>query len=149
MSVVTFLLPRPLATWLALALTLVVGLVPARGFVLCIEPDGCVSVEMKADGNACGGCDDHHEDPSAPRAGGGSEDDAPCACLDLDVPGNEACRRAAPPLGTFGVELPAPPEPVVLASFLAPLEPALRGPPRSVPRVAQTLLHVRSIVLLV
>ena len=35
--------------WLCLALMSLAGLTPAQGFVLCIEADGCVSIEIKAD----------------------------------------------------------------------------------------------------
>lgn len=47
--------------WLCLALALLTGLSPAQGFVLCIETDGCVTVELKDVGL------DSHQRPTTPR----------------------------------------------------------------------------------
>ena len=85
-SVVTLSLPYRLTARLCLALVLLTGLTPAQGVVVCIEEDGCVSIEVKpADAN-CSGCEGHEESDTPVQAAATSSEDAPCRCIDLVVP---------------------------------------------------------------
>jgi hypothetical protein len=52
-----------IAGWLCLVLTLLTGAVPAQSFVICIEPDGCVTLEAADSAGACGGCESHAVEP--------------------------------------------------------------------------------------
>ena len=47
---------QKIAGWIALAAYLLAGIVPFSGFVLCVEPDGCVSLETTGEGSGCGPC---------------------------------------------------------------------------------------------
>lgn len=83
---------RLLANWLCLALVLFTGVVPAQGFVLCVESDGCVRIEIKLDERDCRGCDEHLDEPAAPQAPSDAHEDM-CSCTDFDVPGTCALHR--------------------------------------------------------
>ncbi len=47
---------QKIAGWVALAAYLLVGVVPFSGLVLCLEPDGCLSLEAAVEGSGCGPC---------------------------------------------------------------------------------------------
>ena len=47
---------QKIAGWVALAAYLLVGFVPFSGLVLCLEPDGCLSLETAVAGSGCGPC---------------------------------------------------------------------------------------------
>lgn len=134
--------------WFCLALLLVTGLTPARDYVLCIEPDGCVNLEAKAPADRCGACDDHH-DRDAVEVAATNDDGAGCACIDLAVPsGSELVTAKLRSIASCS-------GPWILPSASIGVAPAeLRDAgrteqPPDVPRVAQSLTHIRSVVLLV
>lgn len=135
--------------WFCLALVLLTGLTPAQGFVLCIEQDGCVSFEIKAPGSDCTGCEAHEE--SAAEIVGTERDDRDpgCPCIDLAVPGWNHERTVAGRLAEIHVGPWIAPGAEARVETFAPLAEAVRGPPSGVPRVAQSLTHLQSVVLLV
>jgi len=135
--------------WLCLALVLVTGSTPARGFVVCIENDGCVSIEIKAAYEDCDGCDGHDERDASEPVATASNDGEPCPCLDLVVPGY--AEHQAAQLRSIDVHVGAwlAPPSVAWPIYAAPETTNGRGPPPCPPRVADTLVHVRTVVLLV
>jgi hypothetical protein len=144
----SFLHPR-LSAWLCLALMLLAGLSPAQGFVVCIEADGCVSVEVKNLAALCGGCEGHEEDRGAGQVEDSSGNGTDCPCIDLAVPGSseeQLNRLRAAGFVVAGWLAPAPESCIPSLSLPAF---AGRGPPADVPRVADSLAHHRSVVLLV
>jgi hypothetical protein len=142
------LIPR-LSAWLCLALALLSWLAPAQGFVVCIEDDGCVSIEIKVAVGDCAGCEGHDEGDTPIPLAGTPSDVAPCPCVDFAVPGSAQDLLAKYRFGEFqiGVWLAALPE-TRLQSAPSALS-AGRAPPACVPRVAVSLAHIRSVVLLV
>jgi hypothetical protein len=136
-----------IATWLCLALTLFTGVVPARGMVLCLEADGCVSIEIKAGGRDCGGCDEHLDEQDATASEPIDDHDGTCPCVDFDVPG----ASAVPPLrgktnalhvDGFALAPAAAAVPVRAPRFERGVCASLR------PRPPDTLRLIRSVVLL-
>jgi len=138
-----------LTAWLCLVVALYSGLAPAQRFVLCLEPDGCVTPEVAAGPGRCGSCEPHREASSpAPWALLASLD-AGCPCVDFRVQGTpedqrvqqrrtrlpERCLAALPPASgaSGGPERTGPP------ASLAPWVAA--------PRPAGSLLLIRSVVL--
>jgi hypothetical protein len=135
--------------WLCLALTLLIGLTPPQGFVVCIEEDGCVSIELKAADASCGGCEGHEESSSTVLAAAASSDDVPCPCIDLAVPSSPEQQLSQ----SRSVEVPvgpwiAPP-PDIRVQHATPTVTAGSGPPPCIPRVADSWAHIRTVVLLV
>ncbi|MCC7171382.1 MAG: hypothetical protein IT459_13120 [Planctomycetes bacterium] len=144
----TLLLPHRLTAWLCLALVLFSGLTPAEGFVVCIEDDGCVSIEVKATDPNCDGCEGHDEADTLVRATANSSEYAPCPCLDLEVP--RSPERLAQSLGNevhVGPWIAPPPE--VRVQHASPTLSVGCGPPACIPRVSDSLAHIRTVVLLV
>jgi hypothetical protein len=125
------------------------GLTPLQGFVVCIEADGCVSIEVKASDATCGGCAGHDEDDAPSPALDSANAVLACPCIDLPVSGarDEQVRQARTAEFRGGPWLALVPELVVRRA--APLAAAVREPPSLVPRVADSLAHLRSVVLLV
>lgn len=138
-----------LTAWLCLAVALVTGTLPARGFVLCIEADGCVRVELKTTNAECDTCDEHEPGPLADELALTDARDSECPCIDVAVPGRGPQPRSLPKpialeVGPW-VALPAPSS----VQAVAPLALSVRGPPATVPRPLATLALIRSVVLLV
>lgn len=138
-----------MTAWLCLAIALMSGTLPARGFVLCIEADGCVRVELKSPDASCNGCDDHESSATATATEVASRDsgDSDCPCIDVAVPSCAPQQRILPkPIAVELGEWIAPleqlvPQSCVLASGL------VRGPPAEVPRPSESLVLIRSVVL--
>lgn len=125
------------------------GLTPAQGFVVCIEADGCVSVEIKATDADCGGCEGHQNEGPSSESGVSTAAGEACPCIDLAVPGpSEAQFARARWIEIQFVHWVAP-LPEIRIQFCPPCVTAGRGPPIEIPRVADTLAHIRSVVLLV
>lgn len=137
-----------IVAWLCLALVLLTGLTPAQGFVVCIEEDGCVSIELKAADADCGGCEGHEESDAPDQSAATSSDD-PCPCIDLAVPSSpeqqlSQSRSVEIHLGPW---IAPPPE--IRFEHATPTVTAGRGPPPRTPRVADSWAHIRTVVLLV
>jgi hypothetical protein len=70
---------RRLSLWSALLAYLLTGVVSARGLVLCLEPDGHVSVEGALQAPACASCCTSESLPDEPE-----RVDA-CPCIDIPI----------------------------------------------------------------
>jgi hypothetical protein len=135
--------------WLCLAVAVLTGLTPAQGFVLCLEPDGDVCIEVASSAETCGGCvvDRHDAEPGSQQVV--PTDDPCCPCLDLPVPGFSQDRQVLPTALEFQLgPWIAYVEPLVLASI-----PSLRatacGTRGTEPRPPDSLALIRTVVLLI
>lgn len=145
----TLSLSHRLTAWLCLALVLLTGLTPAQGFVVCIEDDGCVSIEVKATDTSCGGCEGHEENDSPVQVAATSSEGAPCPCIDLAVPDSPEQQLAQSRSAEVHVGPWIAPPPEIRVQHAMPTVTAGRGPPPCVPRVADSWAHIRTVVLLV
>jgi hypothetical protein len=75
---------RRFSQWLCLALALALGAVPTRGLVLCVGPEGSVSVEMASAEDHCGGCSEIAAENASDEARG-LYDGTQCPCTDIPV----------------------------------------------------------------
>lgn len=138
---------RQLTAWVCLLVTFALGAVPARGLVLCLGPEGTVSVEVAPDGEHCGGCSEIATEAAPLDDEGRGDDLSSCPCTDIPV---------VTPVDTPG-RLPRYLEANLLLSVT--LQPALGARPIlpvadwstclrvASPRCAPTLSHIRSVVL--
>jgi hypothetical protein len=134
-----------LTTWLCLVATLLMGISPGQALVLCLEPNGGVTVELASDANRCGGCPD---DASGSREGTVPAADHPdCPCIDIPL----VLGGKQDQLELKQVDLPVSPPAALPAATVLTLEPAVvTCQSRSdTPRPAQSLALIRSVVLLV
>lgn len=138
-----------MTAWLCLALIFLTGLTPAQGFVVCIEADGCVSVELKATQGSCGDCESHDEGEPAVRTAPSAGDADLCECVDVPVPGavDEQVKPSRTAEIHVGLWIALAPGVGVQQALLAAFSG--RGPPAEIPRIADSLAHLRSVVLLV
>jgi hypothetical protein len=136
------------AAWLCLALVLLTGLTPAQGFVVCIEEDWCVSIELKAADANCGGCEGHEESNAPVQAAATSGDD-PCPCIDLAVPNSPEQQLSQSRSIELHIGPWIAPPPEIRVQHATPTVTAGRGPPPCIPRVADSWEHIRTVVLLV
>jgi hypothetical protein len=122
-----------------------VGITPAQGLVLCLEPDGTVALEVGAPDSGCGGCtpDGGQEQPSEPT----SEENCPC----IDIPIFSLGEQTQVQPRTVEISLDGPwlaPALAFVAVSAAQVEstvPQVVDPPRP----AERLAHIRTVVLLV
>lgn len=135
------LLPK-LTAWVVLVACLLASLAPATELVLCLEPDGSVTLEAAAR-DAC--CERSSEGQRAAAVAGES---AGCPCLDIPL----ARRSTEPqarrlPLDTRSVSLapqpPSVPVPVPADAQRPVFSPIRCGEPRAAPRLAS----IRTVVL--
>lgn len=143
------LLRTRLVAWLCLALTLLTGLTPAQGFVVCIEEDGCVSIEFKVADASCGDCEGHEESNSPVQAAAASSDDAPCPCIDLEVLSSPERQLSQSRSVELHVGPWIAPRPEIRVQHATSAVTAGRVPPPGLPRVADSWEHIRTVVLLV
>lgn len=135
--------------WICLVLALLSGLAPSQGFVVCIEGDGCVSIEFKTTAATCAGCDGHSTSESPGQAAASTSEGMSCPCIDLALPGctevrGLPCRSVAIHVSPW---LPPPQENPGLHATLAN---AVSGAPISwFPRGPDSLPLIRSVLLLV
>lgn len=123
------------ATWLCLAVALLTGFAPVRGFVLCFEPSGAICLDLTTAEDTCGGCETSESDEPVEASHEIDPQDSCCSCLDLPIPGFSqdkqlqpstiefqtgpriggsllSCLCAPPPVAAFPderVEVPRPP----------------------------------------
>lgn len=148
-SVVMLSLPHRLTAWLCLALMLLTGLTPAQRFVVCIEKDGCVSIEVKAADAKCRGCERHAESDTRVQSAATSSDGAPCRCSDLALRASPEQRLAQSRSAEVVVGPRIAPAPEIRVPHATPTITAGRGPHPWIPRAADSLAHLRTVVLLV
>lgn len=148
-TLVTLSLPLRLTAWLSLALVFLTGLIPGQGVVVCIEDDGCVSIEMKAVDASCDGCEGHEESGPLAQGAPASSEDVPCPCIDLAIPGSPEQQLAKASSVDVHVGPWVAPPPEIPVQHATPTATAGRGPPPCIPRVAGSWEHIRTVVLLV
>lgn len=138
-----------IAGWLCLVLTLLTGAVPAQSFVICIEPDGCVTLEAADSGGACGGCESHAVEPGKSAEELSPALDIACPCVDVTVAVSVQDSRVQPKgSGLAQLAPPALSLPFVLSGGSTGFARALRPfPDRHSAAHRRTL--IRSVVLLV
>lgn len=131
-----------------LAVVLVTGLTPANGFVICLEPDGCVTLEVETSARECGGCEGHEEAGLPIGTDTRAASNEECPCFDLPIPGSSEDRRLERrPIELRIATLAAPA--FTIAEALASGS-NLHGSPRAEPpRPTETLELIRTVVLLV
>jgi hypothetical protein len=156
---------RRLAAWLCLLASLWMALTPARSLVLCVEADGCVSLEVVVAGR-CEGCADrcaaHAPVPAAEpccegdlaRAIDGGDADAAvtsaaddCPCVDIALPGANNDR-----LRPRSLQPHVPPAAVAPIADVILLSPPVTGPRlrlTPLPRPPSMLAQRAAVVLLV
>jgi hypothetical protein len=133
-----------LTAFFCLAVVLVTGLTPSNGFVICLEPDGCVSIEVETSASECGGCEGHEATDAESTAVSGDA----CPCLDLPIPGSSEDRRLE--RKSLGFRLAAFEAPASAIAEILQSAPSLHRSPRSdAPRPPETLALIRTVVLLV
>ncbi|TAJ24755.1 MAG: hypothetical protein EPO68_01060 [Planctomycetota bacterium] len=117
--------------------------------MLCIEADGCVNLETKGPADPCDACEDHHDALDSVEIAATSGDGADCACIDIAVPnGTDAVTAKLRSIASCAGPWIAPPTAIRIEA--AEQRDARRSQrPPDVPRVAQSLAHIRSVVLLV
>jgi hypothetical protein len=133
---------------LCLAAAFLTGSVPAQGFVLCIRPDGRVSVDLAAPAAHCRCCADQEPGtPADPGISRAPQDDC-CPCADLPVPSAQLDR--CDPSRTIALQIgpsTAPPRAAVFPA-LAPAASARHARRAEVPRPPDSLALIRVVVLL-
>ncbi len=135
---------QAVTAWLCVVVIALVGVVPAQGLVLCLEPDGSMALEVGSP--ECGGC----AETEGGQQGTGSvthEDGCPCVDIPLLSRGEENQLQAK----SVELRLPGPwtaiPQPAaVLPVFPAESRITIEAPP---PRPPSLLAHIRTVVLLV
>lgn len=137
-----------LVAWLCLALVLLSGLTPAQGFVVCVEADGCITIEIKAPGGDCLSCGDHEKAGVVDESVSSRGSDPECPCVDYVVPGFPDEQA----ISTRSIDLQTGPW---IASDCerhddrpTPAPASERGPPPRVPRVAQSIEYIGTVILL-
>lgn len=140
-------LPPRLIAWLCLVLTLLTGLTPAQGLVLCVEDDGCISIEVKASAVECAGCSGHERGEQPADSVSDASSTPECPCVDYVVPSFPDEHFVASRLVHVQIGQCIP-----LAVELRIVQPVAaaadqRGPPPRVPREVQTLAHIRTVIL--
>lgn len=145
LRLMTSMLQRTTA-WLCLAVALLTGIAPAQGFVVCIEEDGCVSIEVKASDADCEGCTDHESEAPASEVLASAADDEACPCIDIAVPGSSRQQRMLPRACDFQLEFVTALPPVTSVPFSSPT--AHFTPRAAIPRAPDRLEHIRTVVLL-
>jgi hypothetical protein len=139
---------QKIAAWLCLVLAVLTGAVPAQSFVLCIEPDGCVSFEAADAGGKCGGCESHEVTPRSPVSAVPSLDTV-CPCVDVTVAVSVRDERAQ--LKSSAPAHAALTGPFLAVASLPPIESIGQPirPDRTVGPPQNRLTLIRSVVLLV
>jgi hypothetical protein len=137
-----------MTAWLCLAIALLTGVAPAQGFVLCIEADGCVSVEIKATDESCGGCDGHEAGTTTTSIAAAASGDAGCPCIDVAVPGAPQDERLLPRALEFQLGPWVAPTPALLPHALVAVASSVRAAPADDPRPPESLALIRTVVLL-
>lgn len=135
---------RTLTAWFCVVVIALVGITPAQGLVLCLEPDGTVALEVGDSDSGCGGCTD--SGPEQPSGLPASEENCPC----IDIPIFSLGEETQVQPRTFEISLDGPwlaPAPACAVVSAAHVESTMRlvGPPRP----AERLAHIRTVVLLV
>ena len=121
------------------------GISPGQAFVLCLEPDGAMTVELASDANRCGGCPEGTNGSREVTVPAVDPSDCPCIDIPLFLGGEQNKLKLTQidlpvsPLGALPPATVLTREPVVVTYLSRP----------DTPRPAQSLALIRSVVLLV
>ena len=133
---------RALAAWFCVVVIALVGVTPAKGLVLCLEPDGTVALEVGDLDSGCGGCTpDGGQEPS------GSTSEENCPCIDIPIFSLGEQTQVQP--RTVEISLDGPWLAPALACAGAPAAQVESTIPQIVDRPTENLAHIRTVVLLV
>ena len=133
---------RKLATWLCVAAALLVGVAPSQDLVLCLGPEGTVTIELSAEsGGECDCCEapashDGHEHAARPAR-------PPC-CIDIPIGSTTEDKQARTEESPPQDQLPDGAPCVASPEALPPPSARLGEPP---PRPPGLLRLIRSVVL--
>jgi hypothetical protein len=138
-----------ITAWLCLAAAFLTGLAPAQGFVLCLQPNGRMSVDLATPAEHCKCCAVHAQGTTPLAQPARALDDACCECVDVPVSGalqDRLCqpRPIVPQLGPW-----IAPSRAAILQALVLIAPAARAPRAEVPRPPDSLALIRSVVLLI
>ena len=135
---------QTVATWLCIVVIALVGVVPAQGLVLCLEPDGSMALELGS--SECGGC---AETEGGQQGRGSATHEDGCPCVDIPIFAlNEAkqFQSTTVELRLDGPWTAAPTFSAMLPVLVAePSESIVAAPPRP----STLLALIRTVVLLV
>lgn len=138
-----------LAAWLGLAVAVLMGLAPAVGLVLCVDPAGTFGVESATEAGRCRACVVAEVDGSTDREPAQVELHSECPCIDLPLLAARDGQKVAPQ--SVRLELHA----ITALPVRFDGAPAcVRGADRSIlpaaqPRAPPQLASIRTVVLLV
>ncbi len=140
-----------LVSLFCLTLYLAASLSPAKGFVLCFEPDGRVVLEPSSIAGLCAGCPESDStDDGRERPASLASQDVPCPCIDVSPFASEeiskprASRSDSEPARLFASALPVP---IGLPRIANPQAPFLRTSHTS--PSSRALPLIRTVVLLI
>jgi len=106
-----------LTTWLVLAVCVLSGVSPAQALVLCLEPDGSVTLEA-AEQRGCAPCDDGEDSAMhVEELGVGC-----CACVDIPLPQGGTQPQVVARVAEAGLAPALPPAPLARIAEPAPVE---------------------------
>jgi len=142
---------RRFVAWSCLAFSLLSALTPAQGVVLCVEPEGAVTIEGAFDAACCA------EGSTSPEIGAGAvtrngavdqaERSRPgCPCIDVPLVSVAEQRRNEPRSGVPGPDHVGVQAPAFAELDLADLAARRRQPCASVPHASPLALE-RSVIL--
>lgn len=135
---------QAVTAWLCVVVIALVGVVPAQGLVLCLEPNGSMALELGSP--ECGGC---AETEGGQQGTDSATHEQGCPCVDISIfsLGDENQLQAkSVELGRTGPWTAVPQPAVVLPVLLVEYRDTVEAPP---PRPSSLLAQIRTVVLLV
>jgi hypothetical protein len=92
---------------LCLVAAVLVGALPGKGMVLCVEADGCVSIEIAVGPSDCGGCAPDCAEEATESDPGPSDRIGGCPCKDVPIGSESEAIKVKPKLAGLDVHLAA------------------------------------------
>lgn len=138
-----------MTAWLCLAVALLTGVTPAQSFVLCIEGDGCVRVEIRSSDSGCDSCEGHEAVTPSSQTTTTADRITGCPCIDFAVPAVSKEHRVLPTPIEIQVGAWVALSPARLPQLPLSVAGAVRAPPVDFPRPPDSLALIRTVVLLV
>lgn len=135
-----------ITVWLCLVYAFFIGVAPAQGVVLCLEPDGSIAFESATKNSECDGCPTFpKEPPSASNTLKSSDECCPCIDLLISKPDHEKLTLAKRIELRFDVLYM--PVPVFTSLFSAWVLNRSESLSANLPRSSHLLPLIRSIIL--
>lgn len=130
-------------TWLVLVAYLLTGIVPGHGFVVCLEADGTVALELAS--SRCAPCPGTETEASSAEPS--DEELGRCPCIDIPLPSGSEEIQAKPKLPDFPSLLTAVVPAPALDVDAGSEAQAFAFLHRSQPRPGPTLGLIRTVIL--